>query len=100
MKGAIAHGVMPDVLASASRTIRGKVEVRIRVNVDPNGEVSEARFDAPGPSRYFSGKALEAARKWRFKPAQEDGRPVPSVWALRFEFRTGGPEITAREVSP
>ena len=100
IKGAVAQRVMPDVLASANRTIQGKVEVRVRVNVDPNGEVSAARFDAPGPSRYFAARALEAAQKWRFKPAQVDGRPVPSVWVLRFEFRRSGAEANAGEVSP
>ncbi len=99
-KGAVAQRVMPDVLASASRTIQGKVEVRIRVDVNPNGHVSEARFDARGPSRYFAAKALEAAQKWSFKPAQVDGRPVSSVWALRFEFRRSGAEVNAQQVSP
>ena len=100
IKGAVAQRVMPNVLASANQTIQGKVEVRVRVGVNPNGEVSEARFDAPGSSRYFSARALEAARKWQFKPAQVDGKPVPSVWALRFEFRRSGPEVNAAEVSP
>ena len=100
MKGAVAQRVMPDVLASANRTIQGKVEVRIRVEVDPNGQVTEARFDAQGPSRYFAAKALEAAQKWTFKPAQVEGRPVSSEWALRFEFRRSGAEVKAEQVSP
>jgi TonB family protein len=100
IKGAVAQRVMPDVLASANRTIQGKVEVRIRLDVNPNGQVSEARFDARGPSRYFAAKALEAAQKWSFKPAQVDGRPVSSVWALHFEFRRSGTEVKAEQVSP
>jgi TonB family protein len=99
-KGAVAQRVMPDVLASANRTIRGKVAVRIRLNVDANGAVSNAGFDVHGSSRYFAAKALEAARRWRFKPALENGRPVPSVWVLQFEFRKSGPEVAAHEVSP
>lgn len=99
-RGTVAERVMPDTLAKANRTIRGKVEVKIRLNVDPNGRVSNAGLDSPGHSRYFANKALEAARKWRFKPAQVNGQAVPSVWLLRFEFKPGGPGVTAAEVSP
>jgi len=31
--------------------------------------------------------ALSAARKARFKPAEQDGKPVPSEMNLRFDFR-------------
>ncbi len=99
-RGAVAQRIMPDVAASANRTIHGKVEVRVRLDVDANGAVSGARFDARGSSRYFAAKALEAAQKWTFKPALQNGRSVPSVWALRFDFRRGGPEVKAEEVSP
>jgi len=91
---------MPDVAASASRTIRGKVEVRVRLNVDASGAVSDARFDAQGPSHYFSAKALDAARKWQFKPAQANGQGVASIWVLRFDFRKDGPEVSVQQVSP
>jgi TonB family protein len=99
-KGAVERRVMPDVLESANRTIRGKIVVRIRLDVNANGDVSDAQFDARGSSRYFSRKALDAARKWTFKPAQVNGRAASSVWVLRFEFRRSGPDVTAKEVSP
>lgn len=99
-KGEVAQRVMPDVAASASRTIRGKVEVRVRLNVDASGAVSDASFDAQGPSHYFSAKALDAARKWQFKPAQANGQGVASIWVLRFDFRKDGPEVSVQQVSP
>jgi len=91
---------MPAVAESANRTIHGKVDVRIRVDVDANGAVANARFESHGPSQYFATKALEAARKWRFRPAHKDGDAVPSAWTLRFQFRRSGPEVSAAEVSP
>jgi TonB family protein len=100
IKGEVAERVMPDVSASANRTIHGKVEVSVRVDVDAGGAVSDARFQSRGSSRYFGARALDAARKWRFKPAQRDGKAVPSAWLLRFQFRRGGPEVNAAEVSP
>ena len=100
VKGEVAERVMPDAAASANRTIQGKVDVTVRVDVDANGAVTNARFESRGHSRYFADKALEAARKWRFKPAHQEGKPVPSAWNLRFQFRRNGPEVTARELSP
>jgi TonB family protein len=99
-KGAIAERVLPDTLAKANRTIHGKVEVTIRLKVDANGAVSNARIESPGHSRYFADKALQAARRWRFTPAKVNGQPVASEWVLRFDFRPAGPEVNARELSP
>jgi TonB family protein len=100
VKGAVAERVMPDVPRSASRTIQGRLKVRIRVTVDPSGEVSSTKFESPGPSKYFANLALQAARQWKFKPAQVDGQAVSSVWILRFEFRQTGAEVTPIEASP
>jgi TonB family protein len=99
-KGEVTERVMPNVAASANRTIQGKVNVTVRVDVDANGAVTNARLESPGHSRYFADKALEAARKWRFKPAHQDGKAVPSTWKLRFQFRRSGPEATAVEALP
>ncbi|MGO8718315.1 MAG: TonB family protein [Acidobacteriaceae bacterium] len=100
VKGAVTERVLPDVPRSASMTIQGKVEVRIRVTVDPSGDVSNAAFDSPGVSKYFANLALQAARNWRFKPAQVDDHAVSSVWILRFRFRQTGTEVTPVEASP
>jgi TonB family protein len=100
LKGSVAERAIPDVPGRASRTIRGKVDVRVRVSVDPNGVVSNATFDREGPSRYFGNIALETARKWRFKPPQVDGHPVASVWILRFDFRQTKTDVTPVEVTP
>ena len=100
VRGAVAERVLPDVPQSASETIHGTVEVSIQVTVDPSGDVSNATFDSPGASKYFANLALQAARDWRFKPAQVDGQAVSSVWILRFQFRQTGTEVTPVEASP
>lgn len=100
VKGAVANREMPEIPSSAIRTIRGTVKVKVRLNVDSNGVVSGASFDSRGNSRYFADKALQAARKWTFRPAQLNGRAVASVWMVTFEFRRSGPDVSAVEVSP
>jgi TonB family protein len=68
--------------------------VKVRVTTDPDGQVSNATLDSPGPSKYFARVALEAAQRWRFQPAQVDGHPVSSVWMLQFQFTQAGTEVT------
>jgi TonB family protein len=96
---AVAQRVLPDVPPKASATIHGSVKVRVRVAVDPGGNVSSATLDSPAASKYFANLALEAARQWRFKPTQVDGQAVPIAWILQFEFRQTGTEVTPVEAS-
>lgn len=88
--GSVLHEVMPDIPASAKRTIRGTIKVVVWVDVDPSGKVVAAKLRTPGPSRYFSGKALSAAERWEFSPPQADGQPTTSAWLLQFRFKRSG----------
>src|SRR5580704_7186347 len=67
-RGQVAHKAMPDVSQKALETIRGKVRVSVKVNVDASGKVTNAAFEAPGPSKYFSDAAIHAAKNWTFAP--------------------------------
>ena len=98
--GAVLERVQPNVSASARATITGKIRVRVRVKVDPSGNVSEAKLESAGPSRYFANKALEASHGWKFTAPQSNGHPVPSQWRLRFEFSRGGTQSFADRLSP
>jgi eukaryotic-like serine/threonine-protein kinase len=99
-KGAVVQQVEPDVLAGALRTISGTVKVAVRVSVDATGRVTDAGFESAGPSKYFGGKAVDAARHWTFKPAQVDGQPVASVWILHFDFKQSGVTAAPVETAP
>jgi len=100
VRGAVAERVLPRVPRSARQTIQGKIRVIVRVQVTPSGSVSNAKLDSPGPSKYFANRALQAARGWRFRPAQIRGETVSSVWVLRFRFGRTSTEVSPVEVSP
>jgi TonB family protein len=86
--GEIVHQVLPEVLPRARNSIQGRVAASVRVEVDPSGNVTNATLESAGPSQYFSGLALNAARRWKFAPA--DGA---RVWILKFEFTRAGTKI-------
>jgi TonB family protein len=91
----IVQQVLPEVPRSAANTIHGRVRVRVRVTLDPSGNVGKASFNSPGPSKYFANLAMQAARKWKFATGQVDGRNVPNEWILQFEFRRTGTKASA-----
>jgi TonB family protein len=100
IKGAVVEQVLPPVPESASDTITGTVRVRVKVAVDPSGNVTDATLDSPGPSKYFANLALRAARRWKFKPPQRDGKDVASEWLLNFGFRNTSTTVSPVEVAP
>jgi TonB family protein len=85
---------MPDVLPAAAHSIHGKINVKVRVSVDPSGNVASADFESEGPSHYFSKLAMDAAQKWKFKPAEANGQAVASAWILQFGFTQDGTDVT------
>lgn len=99
-RGAIVQQVQPNVNSAALATISGALHVSIRLAVDEHGAVTDASLQSPGPSQYFANKALEAARRWRFQPALNNGRAVASNWTLQFAFRQSGIDITPSETAP
>jgi TonB family protein len=94
--GRVLGRVEPDVSASSRATITGKIHVRVGLRVDPSGKVVEARLISPGPSKYFAGHALEAARRWTFVPPQAEGQPTISNWTLIFTFTRKGVDSSAQ----
>jgi TonB family protein len=90
----VVQRVMPQVSLSALRTIQGKVKVRVKVEVDAAGNAAKATLDSAGPSKYFSRAALEAARGWKFSPAQSDESGTRQ-WTLQFAFSRAKTEVSA-----
>ena len=60
--------------------------VRLEIVVDERGNPSQLRvLRALGLG--LVEKALEAVRKWHFRPGTQDGRPVPVVAFIDVNFR-------------
>jgi TonB family protein len=100
VKGEVVSQATPDVPQHILDTIQGHIRVRIRVEVDPAGKVTDAAIDDPGPSRYFAAKALASARDWKFTPAQMNGHAAASTWILHFQFGPTGTTIAPEETAP
>jgi TonB family protein len=84
--GGVVHQVLPEVPGKARRGIRGSVKVEVKVRADSTGSVVDAELASPGPSRYFAGLALQAAREWKFSPPTGGDGAAASEWLLHFRF--------------
>jgi protein TonB len=63
---------------------RGTVVVRISVGVD--GTPVDVGIERSSRSRDLDRAALDAARRWRFRPAQSNGQPIRGDVLVPFEF--------------
>jgi TonB family protein len=90
----VVKQVLPEVPQSALNTISGTVRVQVKVQVDPQGNVVDSEFVRPGPSKYFSRLAMEAARDWKFAPSTQ-----PTAWNLQFDFRQSGASAVSTAVN-
>jgi TonB family protein len=63
-----------------------KSGVEVWCIVDAGGNVGDVRVASPGEA-WMDAAAVEAVRKWRFKPARDRGLPVAQVLTLIVEFQ-------------
>jgi TonB family protein len=90
----VVQRVLPEVSPAARRTIHGDIQVRVKVKVGAAGDVEVAKVESGRASRYFKRLALEAARDWKFSPAQ-NGEAPGREWKLQFDFTRTKTEATA-----
>ncbi|MDQ4121302.1 MAG: TonB family protein [Acidobacteriota bacterium] len=67
-----------------ARTARVSGVVKVEVVVDENGNVAEVR-NAAGPEM-LRRAAMDAVKRWQFKPATRDGQPVRASGFVNFNF--------------
>jgi TonB family protein len=98
--GQVLDQILPDIPDKALATITGKVRVTVLAHVDAAGNVSDAEFENPGPSKYFADAALKAVRRWEFSSPEVGGRSIASEWLVRFEFSSAGVQAFPTRSSP
>jgi TonB family protein len=81
----LAHYAPPTFPASAlARKLSGWVDVQFVVKSD--GSVSDVIITGAEPVGIFEQAAVDAVKKWRYKPAQRDGHAVDQRARLRMKF--------------
>jgi protein TonB len=71
------------------QAFRGHEEgtVLVRVNVDANGMATNPEVVNRSGSRELDRAAIDAVRKWQFKPALKDGKAIASTVDVPVEFK-------------
>ena len=84
----LVRAVQPDYPPDAYRSrAQGWVEVEFTVGAD--GTVSNAQVVTAEPSRIFNSAAVNAVKRWTFKPKMENGKAVEEQMRRRIEFKLG-----------
>jgi serine/threonine protein kinase len=84
---AVLHEEIPAVSRSARASVRGQIKVVVRVTVDRSGNVVAENLEVHGSSKYFARVAADAAKLWKFSPAEN--QPARE-WLVQFEFSRDG----------
>jgi periplasmic protein TonB len=86
----------PEVIAQVAPTYpaelrKAKVEgtVTLVFLLDETGRVEDPRVDASSRPE-FEKPAMDAIKRWRFKPGQKDGQPVKTYLRQTLRFRVAG----------
>jgi TonB family protein len=96
-EGSALHQEIPILSRNTRRSIHGRVTIQVHVTVDRGGNVMAQTLENSDASGFFKRLALEAAKKWKFTPA--DTQPV-RAWRLQFEFSRGGAAAQAIPLAP
>jgi periplasmic protein TonB len=82
--------VIPPVPPLLKGVLWKPVVVEVKISVNESGNVAKAEaVPKPGVNPLLSDAAVQAARRWKFRPAQFDGHPVPAEVILQFSFAGG-----------
>ena len=65
--------------------VRGYASAKLLLSIGPDGRVRAVNVIQPLPGA--TPQLLEAVQSWRFKPATENGTPVPSTFMTALSFR-------------
>lgn len=76
---------VPPEYPAAMRDKKASGVVTVNCLVDEKGNVSESRVEK-STNEAFDQAALEAVKRWKFKPARQDGNPVSIRVSIPVRF--------------
>lgn len=79
------HGNAPPPYPPLARRMGDQGEVRLDVQVAPDGQVAEVKLKKSSGSSLLDQTAIDTVRKWRFKPATVDGKPI-AEWYYNWRW--------------
>ncbi|WP_045727642.1 energy transducer TonB [Xanthomonas sp. GPE 39] len=84
------EGQMPPPRYPVEALRRGEAgTVLVRVDVDNSGIPTGVALIKRSGSRDLDRAAMDSVRRWRFRPAQQAGRPVPASIEIPIDFKPG-----------
>lgn len=84
---------VPPAYPELLRRARIEGAVTLALVVDDAGRVEDLRVES-STHKEFEAPALDAVRRWKFKPGQKDGQPVRAYLRQTIRFRL--PEVATR----
>lgn len=79
------QGNAPPPYPLLARRMGDQGEVRLDVQVAPSGQVTEVKLKKSSGSSLLDQTAMDTVRKWRFKPATVDGKPI-AEWYYNWRW--------------
>jgi len=71
----------------SKRRLEEEATLRLRLSIDERGRVTAVEPIGAADPEFLSSARKHLLRNWRYKPATEDGRAVPSVLNVTLRFR-------------
>ena len=83
-------GNSPPPYPAMARRLGDQGEVRLDIHVGADGSVLDVKLRKSSGSQLLDRTAIDTVKKWRFRPATVDGKPVPEwyhdwKWVFRLE---------------
>lgn len=97
----VTEGIVPPEIVEKARpaypetareeAVEGRVILQIVVLEDGSVDAEQVQvLERPEPDPHgFAPAAVEAVKKWKYKPATKDGKPVPVYVTVKVEFARG-----------
>jgi protein TonB len=82
-----ASGNMPPTYPSDAVRLQQHGRVTLRLHVTADGHVADAEIAISSGFPQLDQAALSSIAEWRFRPAEQGGKPVPDVIEMAVEFR-------------